>query len=175
MARLARSDDPFGRLRSPDDTRPPWSKHGGLRKDFLWTQDLPAPAEAVFPLLCPVEEYRWLPAWRCEMVYSASGVAEEGCLFTTRLSTGETWLGTRYEPPNAVAYAVFSEHMLLLQQAEITDHGDGTSGIRWTRSYTALDRMGRFFLERYDQEKFDREMRFLLGLLEDHLETPGQP
>jgi hypothetical protein len=72
-----------------------------------------------------------------------------------------------------VAYAVFSEHMLLRQQAELTDHGDGTSEIRWSRSYTALDRMGRFFLDRYDQEKFDREMGFLLGQLESYLEKPG--
>ncbi|MFH1465104.1 MAG: hypothetical protein ABIO70_12030 [Pseudomonadota bacterium] len=174
MARFAASDDPFGRPRAPDDTSPPWSKQGGLRKDFLWTQELPASPEIVFPLLCPVEEYRWLPAWRCEMVHSASGVAEEGCVFTTRLATGETWLGTRYEPPNAVAYAVFSRHLLMVQQASLAELEGGGSTIRWSRSYTALDRIGRLYLEHYDQAKFEREMGFLLGKLGDHLcSAPG--
>jgi len=170
MAAYQHREGSLGPPRSADETAPSWSKQGGLRKEFLWTQDLPAPAERVFPLLCPVQEYDWLPAWRCEMVYSDSGVAEEGCVFTSKITSGETWLGTRYEPPNVVAYAVFSKHLLLRMQAEISDKGDGSSEIRWLRSYTALDRLGRLYLQRYDQAQFDKEMGLLLGQLEEHLQ-----
>ena len=51
--------------------------------------------------------------------------------------------------------------------------GDGTSEIRWLRSYTALDRLGRLYLERYDQAQFDKEMGLLLGQLEEHLRSPA--
>jgi hypothetical protein len=38
---------------------------------------VPAAPDRVFPLLCPVLEYRWIPTWRCEQLHSESGVAEE--------------------------------------------------------------------------------------------------
>ena len=43
-----------------------------------------AAPEKVFPLLCPVREADWIPGWQYELVYSESGVAELGCVFTTR-------------------------------------------------------------------------------------------
>src|ERR1039457_1890234 len=48
-----------------------------------FTQTNPAPPERVFPLLCPVREADWLPGWQYRLIYSDSGVAELGCVFTT--------------------------------------------------------------------------------------------
>jgi hypothetical protein len=33
---------------------------------------MPAAPAQVFPLLCPVREYEWLPHWRCELLHSAA-------------------------------------------------------------------------------------------------------
>lgn len=66
---------------------------------------LDAAPERVFPLLCPVLEYRWIPDWQCTMVHSDSGVAELGCVFLR--GEGETWITTRYEPPSRIDYAIF--------------------------------------------------------------------
>lgn len=60
--------------------------------------------EEVFPLLCPVREYDWIPDWSCTMVHSVSGVAELGCIFTRE--RGETWITTRYEPPVRIDYTI---------------------------------------------------------------------
>jgi hypothetical protein len=30
---------------------------------------VPAAPEHVFPLLCPVLEYKWIPYWRCELLH----------------------------------------------------------------------------------------------------------
>ena len=38
--------------------------------------------EQVFPLLCPTREYDWIETWQCELIYSDSGFAEPGCIFT---------------------------------------------------------------------------------------------
>lgn len=61
-----------------------------------------APPEKVFPLLCPVREKDWLDGWDYKMIYSKSGFAEEGCVFSTpHHAKNETiWTVTKYDPVN---------------------------------------------------------------------------
>jgi len=65
-----------------------------------YTQTNDAPPDRVFPLLCPVREADWVPGWQYKMIYSKSGVAEAGCVFTTANDDGTetTWLVTEYNP-----------------------------------------------------------------------------
>ncbi len=55
----------------------------GNRIVHEFTQTNPAPPSAVFPLLCPVREGEWLPGWQYRLIWSDSGIAELGCVFTT--------------------------------------------------------------------------------------------
>ena len=57
------------------------------------TFGIEAPPERVFPLLCPVREHEWIPAWKAEMVHSKSGFAELDCVFRTNnpLEGNRTW------------------------------------------------------------------------------------
>ena len=65
-------------------------------------------ARESIPLLCPVREADWLPGWKYRLIYSDSGVAELGCVFTTpnppgsaapdRASAETTWIVTDYDP-----------------------------------------------------------------------------
>ena len=59
-----------------------------------------APPEKVFPLLCPVREKDWLDGWEYKMIHSNSGIAEEGCVFSTpHHGEAETiWIVTKYNP-----------------------------------------------------------------------------
>ena len=69
------------------------------RASHSYTQSLVAPPEAVFPLLCPVLEAEWLVDWDPLLVISASGVAEEDCVFVTPSEPADTiWYVTDYEP-----------------------------------------------------------------------------
>lgn len=57
----------------------------------------------VFPLLCPVREKEWLQEWDYKMIYSKSGYAELGCVFSTphHHSDKETiWTITNYDQEN---------------------------------------------------------------------------
>ena len=54
-----------------------------LRIAHEFTQTNIASPERVFPLLCPVRQADWVPGWDYRLIYSTSGVAEEGCIFTT--------------------------------------------------------------------------------------------
>jgi len=47
-------------------------------------EEIGATPEKIFPLLCPAAEYDWIENWDCELVFSRSGVNEEGCIFTDR-------------------------------------------------------------------------------------------
>ncbi len=71
-----------------------------------YVQTNPAPPERVFPLLCPVREAEWVPGWEYRLVYSKSGVAELGCVFTTPNEDGSetTWMTIEYEPPRRIGF-----------------------------------------------------------------------
>ena len=66
-----------------------------------FVQRIEAPSERVFPLLCPVREGDWLDGWaeHCQIVWSVSGLAEQGCVFRTFGHGPEaTWLITDHDP-----------------------------------------------------------------------------
>lgn len=66
-----------------------------------YRQAINAPAEEVFPLICPVREAEWLDGWDYRMVYSESGIAEEGCVFTSHHPGEESdtiWIITQHDP-----------------------------------------------------------------------------
>ncbi len=56
--------------------------------------------DQVFPLLCPVREYAWIHDWRCELVHTASGLVEKGCVFVTPYPPeGRTvWVTSVHDP-----------------------------------------------------------------------------
>ncbi len=135
---------------------------------------LPAPPEAVFPLLCPVREYDWIPHWRCELLHTASGAAERGCAFRTTFADcgPETWLCTRHEPPRAVEYVRFAELGLISHLAiALAPDGAGGTTVLWTLARTATAPGGREYLAGYGQERYQMEMRMLEDMLRHYLRT----
>ena len=63
-----------------------------------YTQQLLAPPDRVFPLLCPVREADWIVGWDPLLVVSDSGVAERDCVFVTAAQPADAvWYITRHE------------------------------------------------------------------------------
>lgn len=125
------------------------------RKSWQDVMQLDAAPERVFPLLCPVREYEWLEDWKCELLYSASGVAEDGCLFRTSLHTHEpmTWIVNRYEAPARIEFACFipGSHTMRLK-LRLCARGEGTS-LTWTREFTATDTAGDEWVAAYTEQE----------------------
>ena len=143
-----------------------------------YTQTNLATPEKVFPLLCPVREADWIPGWRHKLIYSESGVAELGCVFTTedRVIESEkyssqsitrdaisttTWICTEYNPSEfCIAYVwikpglVATELWIKLTAAE---NGQTRSHIRFR--YTGLSLEGNLQVESYDRNWFESKMR----------------
>jgi hypothetical protein len=40
-----------------------------------------APAETIFPLICPFGEYKWIPGWNFELVHCPNERIEQGTIF----------------------------------------------------------------------------------------------
>ncbi|MFC2169611.1 hypothetical protein ACFLRM_03460, partial [Acidobacteriota bacterium] len=41
-----------------------------------------APVDKVFPLCCPVEEYKWIPGWKCNLIHCPNDRVEQGTIFS---------------------------------------------------------------------------------------------
>jgi len=147
----------------------------GKRVIHEYTQTNVAAAEKVFPLLCPVREAEWVPGWEFRLIYSQSGVAELGCVFTTPNETGpETvWLVTDYDPPAFRIGFAWVRPGLVATQLRISlrpKAQDVTeANIRYT--YTGLSADGNREVERYDEPWFRGKMQSWEKAINHYLQT----
>jgi len=119
-----------------------------------------APAAEVFPLLCPVREYEWIPDWKCVMVYSKSGVAEKDAVFTTlEKPFGRVlWTCVDYAPPNRIDYLLtFGTKASIRLELELTEV-EGGCDFSWTMRFTAASRLMAALLRRRMSEKSFADM-----------------
>lgn len=135
----------------------------GTVKQFEYVQRNDAEPAKVFPLLCPVREGDWVPGWQYRLVYSKSGYAELGCVFTTPNPDGSetAWICTRYEPESyAIDYAWVWSGMIATRleiRLEAADVRATRATIRYT--YTPLSERGEEELRGYDRAWWEDKMR----------------
>jgi hypothetical protein len=123
----------------------------GDHLELSYSHPLRAPADQVFPLLCPVREVEWIPGWSCRLVHTASGLVERGCVFVTeRAGEGTTtWVTTLHDPAaRRVEFARFTEGHLVVQMALRVEAAAGGSVLHVRYAVTALDQAGRAHLAR---------------------------
>jgi len=135
-----------------------------------YTQTSPAAPDKVFPLLCPVREADWLPGWQYQLIYSDSGVAELGCVFTTPTLPGSgspdgsgtetTWIVTDYDPSAfRIMYVWIKSGAIIAElRIQLTAAGDGTTRSYIRYRYTGLSPEGNRELAGYDEAWFKAKM-----------------
>ncbi|MCG6893508.1 MAG: hypothetical protein LJE65_07865, partial [Desulfobacteraceae bacterium] len=146
-------------------------KASRAHRSFVMT--LNAPPGKVFPLLCPVREYEWIPHWRCEMIYSESGVAEAGCVFTTDFS-GEgkdVWVVSRYEPNRAIGFVRTSRIRTVTYDIRLSESADGKTAAMWSQILTGLNPEGNRALEAVTPENYRDLMSALQDMINHYLAT----
>lgn len=132
-----------------------------------------AAPERVFPLLCPVREADWVPGWQYRLVYSQSGVAELGCVFTTPNEDGSeaTWMCVAYEPPRKISYVWMWPAMVATRlDLELEPAGEKTR-VHVRYAYTALSERGAREVERYDRAWFETKMKGWEAAINHYLRT----
>jgi len=138
------------------------SKSPAPRLVRSFVQDIQAPIEHVFPLLCPEREKEWLPGWSARMIYSASGVAERGAVFETQHEAGRTlWIVTEYDPPQRVAFARWQPDGLVVHiQITLARRHTGTTAVCICYTYTAVDEKGVAVLDGMGEDAWLKTMTF---------------
>lgn len=140
-----------------------------------YTQTIQADPSHVFDLICPVKEAEWLDGWDYTLMYSESGVAEEGCVFTSR-QQGEKdtiWMITRRDIRNREIDFVRAtpESRIALLTIAVKEKAPGVSSVRITYVITALGEEGNRFVEAFTEEKFNQAMQFWEKSMNYYLET----
>ena len=144
------------------------------RVHFRSTQHVSAEPDVIFPLLCPVREFDWIPVWDCEIVYTESGVAEEGCVFQTdKAADGvtDTWVISRYEPSERIAFVRVNPLRTIRYDIRLEPDGEGSTKLYWEQEITALSDDGDRHVAGQREEDFERMIREEERMLEHYLAT----
>ena len=121
-----------------------------------------APRDVVFPLLCPVREAEYLSDWKAEILYSKSGVAEEGCIFRTPNPGGEPSIWTirvHDEAGGLIEFVIVTpESRVSILVVELRDAPDRATDVTFTYTHTAIGDPGRAFIAEFTEERFLEKM-----------------
>ena len=142
------------------------------RRVFTCTQRVAATPEQIFPLLCPVREYDWIPGWDCRVIYTESGIAEPGCVFQTdREADGglDTWVISRHEPASRIAFVRSNPLRTVQYDIELEPQDNGTTLLCWTQVITALNEPGDRLVQGLDEADFAANIDKMETLLNDYL------
>lgn len=143
-----------------------------IRKKFEGRQSIPAPPAAVFPLLCPVREYDWIPEWDCKLVYTESGLAERDCVFQTeRDGDGgiDTWVICRHEPDHLVEFVRINHLRAIRYEIRLSSISEGSTTLVWSQIITALSDEGDQHVARMREEDFVQGIAKMEALLKNYL------
>ena len=143
-----------------------------------YRQTIDAKPDAVFPLLCPVREDEWLDGWKCTMLYSASGLVEEGAVFSTS-SAGEedtVWVVTRHDPAaRRVEFARFTpQSRTCVLKIAVSQLGDDRSYVDISYTYTSIAEAGNRFIEKWSEKAFLDAVGFWEQSMNHFVKTGGK-
>lgn len=148
-----------------------------VSKKFLKTyrQSHPFAAADVFPLLCPVREKDWIEGWEYRMIYSQSGLVEEGCIFATpHHSQQETiWYVHEYLPEQLrLGFIRHSPNQEVVRiQIRVEAEGEKSSASHITYEYTALQEERQNWLEEHLESDFLKSMHYWEKAINHYLKT----
>lgn len=129
-----------------------------------YRQTINATSKIIFPLLCPVREAEWLDDWDYKMIYSVSGVAEKGAVFTTSYweDSEQTWIITKHDSiKSEIQFARFVPGFVTsVLDINVLPKDKNSSYVDVTYTYTGLTEKGNNFLEKsFTEEFFAKNMK----------------
>ena len=156
-------------------SRKPKQTIKGERVIFTGKQSYSFPPEDVFPMLCPVREYEYLPPWECDIVYLDSGLAERGGVFTT-LPLGEgdqkdIWVISRHDKNQAIEFVRVNGLRSILYRFELQGTETGGTVVSWEQIITGLTEEGNRHVETLKQSDFTAMLAHMEELLQHYLAT----
>jgi hypothetical protein len=156
-------------------SRKPKQTIKGERMVFKGKQDYSFPPEDVFPMLCPVREYEYIPQWECDIVYLDSGLAEQGGVFTTHShregNQKDVWVISCYDTNRAIEFIRVNGMRSMVYRIEL--QGTETVGtvVSWKQVITGLTEEGNQHVQTLQQSDFTAMLSHMQELLQHYLAT----
>ncbi len=142
-----------------------------------------APVEAVFPLCCPVEEYKWIPGWKCDLVHCPNERVEQGTVFDEYSSAPflmgkawgkTTWTAVLHDPEqHRVHYGLKNVASDSLYKIELTDDGSDGTLAQLDFRYSAITPLGLKVIRNRGEAKIELMLQILTELLRNYCERGG--
>ncbi len=118
--------------------------------------------DVVFPLLCPMREADWLEDWEYKMIYSESGFAEKGCVFSTPYNhyTNTLWYITVHDSQNhEIEFVRITENEIAVKiSIQLTDNQNGTTTSSISYEYTSLNEKQNEWIDNESESYFNNMM-----------------
>lgn len=157
----------------------------GSQVQVVHEETINAPVEDLFPLACPVLEYRWIPGWKCELVHCPKGRVEKGTVFNEIMSapvlTGSpcaktTWTAVLHDPAgHRVHYRLENRVSTSLNRIEMRTAGPGVTVLRFDFTYEAKNEKGERIIGNNGPEKIGLMLALLAGMLKYYAEQGEIP
>lgn len=128
--------------------------------------------ENIWPLLCPVREYEWIPNWNCRLICTSSGFNEPGCVFQTEFPADgpvDTWVTSVYQPASRLEFIRANPLRVIRYCIELETVDDRTE-MRWSQEITPLCPEG-VALATIKAESFKTQIAGLESMLRYYLEN----
>ena len=140
-----------------------------------YRQKINATPEKVFPLLCPVREAEWLNGWQYNMIYSESGLVEEGAVFSTPYE-GEVdtvWIVTKHDSKtHEVEFTRFTHNSrTCLLKIAVKPKDKNSSYVDISYTYTSITPAGNDFIDNFTEAVFLEAVTFWEKSMNYFLET----
>ena len=139
-----------------------------------------AAANDVFPLACPVLEYKWIPGWKCELIHCPSGRVAQGTVFKEIMSAPvligrslgkTTWTAVYYNPEKRrVHYELRNAISVSLNKLEFDEIGPSRTRLRMDLTYEATNEQGKKVIRNHGGEKIRLMQTILASLLKHYCE-----
>ena len=116
-----------------------------------------------FPLLCPVRESEWLPHFKAKVIYSSTGISEDGAIFQTTHGDDVpiTWIITKYNPNSLIEMMYIIPNIRIVRiNIQLVNHDKEhtETTIRYTQ--TGLTERGNAEVEKFTEERFNHQMEY---------------
>ena len=144
-------------------------------------EKIKASPERIFALLCPIQEYKWIDGWQCEMVYSDNGAIENNCVFKEEktspllfdLSVPTCWVVSLYNPEEyRIQFVLLTGLMMVAKlDAEVQSINGTLSTITWTFTITSLSEESNKIIGATIEQKAKLFLKILGQSLKHYCET----
>jgi len=140
-----------------------------------------APVDQVFPLASPIEEYRWILGWKCNLIHCPNDKVELGTIFSEISSApfligsfkGETtWTVVMYDPEHyKIHFILDNKNSISLYKIELEDNGKGGTEGKLDFSYTASNKKGNKLVGKNVDGKIHIMLSVLYAMLKHYCEA----